>query len=392
MENFPIQVLTPELSQTIVERTMEIVDYNINIMDQNGVIIGSGNQDRINNVHECAQRVIESGVTKRVYQQEESELTGTKFGINMPIQFNGEVIGVVGITGDPDEVESYAGLVKMTVELMVQQAGYLEQEQLQEQAEEHFIKELLNNEVTIDLETMFQRAQEIGFNLEQPYRIFILKIYNLWEKLLQYAQEENNTKLHYYKKQIKLEVQNFFVSSEDTKVCYWKGEKFIILECEIEEYTDDDLISLGEDLLARLEQSLGFIAELGIGNKQNGLKGIKNSFSSAVDALELGEKYNETSDVYYIKDLILENLIHDLSKERRAKLASQFPLPEKYQQTLQVYFSNNLNISETARELFLHRNSILYRLDKIKEVTGLDPKKFNDAIQLKFGLLCQQYF
>ena len=392
-QNISKQVLTPELSQTIVDRTMEIVDYNINIMDHYGIILGSGNQKRINTLHECAEQVIANGETKKVYSEEESKLQGTRFGINMPIDFNGEVIGVVGITGEPNQVEPYAGLVKMTVELMVQQAAYLEQEQLQEQAEEHFIKELLNNEMTISQSTMKQRAKEIGFCLKQPYRVFILKIDNLWEKLLKYTKEKSNIKLHQCKKKIKTEVQDFFTESDDTKICYWKGEKFIILECETNSSTaDQQLKTLGEDLLSQLKDKLGFIAELGIGNQDIGLAGIKKSFASAVKALELGSKYNEQNDIYYIDDLILENLVHDLSPSNREKLGKRLILQDDYQETLEIYFATNLNISETARKLFLHRNSVLYRLNQIKKITGLDPRNFAEAIQLKLGLLCKKYY
>jgi carbohydrate diacid regulator len=121
--------LTPQLAQTIVDRTMEIVDYNINIMNQNGVIIGSGDEGRINDLHEGAKQVIKTGQPLQISKQDEKELAGSKPGINLPINLNEETIGVVGITGTPEVVANYGGLVKMTVELMLQQAFYLEQEQ-----------------------------------------------------------------------------------------------------------------------------------------------------------------------------------------------------------------------------------------------------------------------
>ena len=60
-------------------------------------------------------------------------------------------------------------------------------------------------------------------------------------------------------------------------------------------------------------------------------------------------------------------------------------------ETLQGFFDNNLSITQTAKALFIHRNTLLYRLERIKKVTGLDPKKFDDAVQLKIALKMRIY-
>src|SRR5690554_5011572 len=99
--------LTKELAQKIVDNTMDVLGKNINIMDHNGIIIGSGNKNRIDNYHEVANRVIESGKTYIIRDDMEKEFQGVKEGINLPIKFQEKIMGVVGITGDADEVTGY---------------------------------------------------------------------------------------------------------------------------------------------------------------------------------------------------------------------------------------------------------------------------------------------
>ena len=59
--------------------------------------------------------------------------------------------------------------------------------------------------------------------------------------------------------------------------------------------------------------------------------------------------------------------------------------------TIQAFFENNLNVSETSRKLFVHRNTLVYRLDKIKKMTGLDLRQFDHAITFKVALMVHKY-
>jgi carbohydrate diacid regulator len=60
-------------------------------------------------------------------------------------------------------------------------------------------------------------------------------------------------------------------------------------------------------------------------------------------------------------------------------------------QTIQKFFENNLNVSETSRQLYVHRNTLVYRLDKIQKITGLDLRMFDDAIIFKVAMLVKKY-
>lgn len=121
---FPVKIVH-KLAQDIVDKTMKILGKNINIMDENGIIIGSGDKKRLNQFHEGAAKVIEENKKLEIYSKDINHLAGAKPGINLPIEHNNKVIGVVGITGEPNEVSPYGEVIKMTVEMMLQQEFFI---------------------------------------------------------------------------------------------------------------------------------------------------------------------------------------------------------------------------------------------------------------------------
>lgn len=382
--------LTPKLAQIIVDRTMKILDRNINIRDKNGIIIASGNPERINTIHEIATRTIEEEKILKVTEEEAKTMKGVQPGIDLPIYFNNEVIGVVGIIGDPEELDIYAGLVKMMVELMLQQTYYLEQLQLEEQAAENFVRELLNNNLNISKKYSDILTQKIGFIDKQFYVVYVLEITNYWEKVVQNVGEASSIKWHKYKKELKDLVNEFFLKQKDVKVFYLEEAKFVIIKNEAND-NHLDHIDICIKLVDKIKKRLDFACKIGIGERKKGIKGIKKSYKTASETLNLGKKFYPEEKIYFIKHLKLENLITKLPLEFQNRIASIFPLEQHYQKTLEIYFDNNLNISETSRKLFLHRNTVIYRFKKINDLTGLDPKNFEDAIYLKLALLSFKY-
>jgi carbohydrate diacid regulator len=380
--------LTPHLAQKIVDRTIKILNRNINIRDKNGIIIASGNPERINTIHEMAMEPIKKEKALKVSKEEAKDLPGVEAGLDLPIYFNDKVIGAVGIQGEPQEVEEYSGLVKMTVELMLQQTCYLEQVQLKEQAEENFIKELLRKNLD---KIMEDKAKLLGYNFNKLYSAFILQIDDLWSELLQNIDDISSVEWQLYKNKIKDKVHKFFYKCTNIKVSHLDEGKFVILREEDERKSKGELLKLGKELLQSLNNEFNFKCKIGIGTAQQGLVGIKDSFEEGLKALNLGIKFYPKREIYYIKGLMLESAVEDLSSEERQNLAKIFPLDEHFQQSLEVYFDTGLNITKTAQKLFLHRNSIVYRLERIEKITGLNPTNLRDAMQLKLALLCYRF-
>jgi carbohydrate diacid regulator len=142
--------ITHKLAQDIVNKTMSILGKNINIMDENGVIIGLGDKSRLNQYQEGAAQVIKEGKKLEIYSKDINHLVGAKPGINLPIEYNNKIIGVVGITGEQNEVTPFGEVIKMTVEMILQQDFLLKELQLEKQVQENFVHDLISGRIGND--------------------------------------------------------------------------------------------------------------------------------------------------------------------------------------------------------------------------------------------------
>ncbi len=114
--------LDTKMAQDIVARTMRIIDTNINVMDARGRIIGSGDRERIGELHEGALLVLSQGRVVDIDDAVAKHLHGVRQGINLPLRLEGEIVGVIGLTGDPESLRKYGELVCMTAEMMLEQS------------------------------------------------------------------------------------------------------------------------------------------------------------------------------------------------------------------------------------------------------------------------------
>lgn len=114
--------LDTKMAQDIVARTMRIIDTNINVMDARGRIIGSGDRERIGELHEGALLVLSQGRVVDIDDAVARHLHGVRQGINLPLRLEGEIVGVIGLTGEPENLRKYGELVCMTAEMMLEQS------------------------------------------------------------------------------------------------------------------------------------------------------------------------------------------------------------------------------------------------------------------------------
>lgn len=114
--------LSEKQAQDIVDKMMQDIPYNINIMNEQGIIIGSGQKERVGTIHQGAVRALTTGNRVEVWQDGRLE----KMGTNEPISINHQHVGVIGISGHPDEVRPFCNIVRTTVALLIEQRNQLE--------------------------------------------------------------------------------------------------------------------------------------------------------------------------------------------------------------------------------------------------------------------------
>ncbi len=177
------------------------------------------------------------------------------------------------------------------------------------------------------------------------------------------------------------------------------SESDIVVVKEIRQEVDSKAIeSLAGSIVDVLEGEHYIKAAVGVGMMVTGIKELANSFKEAQVALEVGKVFDTERSILRYDNLGIARLIYQLPTtlcemflKEVFKKGSIDSLDQETLFTIQRFFENNLNVSETSRGLFVHRNTLVYRIEKIKKLTGLDLREFDDAIVFKVALMVKKY-
>jgi len=159
-----------------------------------------------------------------------------------------------------------------------------------------------------------------------------------------------------------------------------------------------DVDKLAGSIIDTLENEHFAKSVVGIGTAVSGIKELASSFKEAQVALEVGKVFDTEHAIISYDNLGIARLIYQLPTtlcemflKEVFKKGSIESLDQETLFTIQRFFENNLNVSETSRGLFVHRNTLVYRLEKIKKLMGLDLREFDHAIVFKVALMVRKY-
>lgn len=175
-------------------------------------------------------------------------------------------------------------------------------------------------------------------------------------------------------------------------------EKNIILVKEVLSHDEEEVEGFARTIYDTLSAEAMSNVHIAVGTIVGDLKDVSNSYKEASMALEVGKIFNCDSHISTYSKLGIGRIIYQLPlplckmfilEVLKGKKVEQFD--EETLMTVNKFFENSLNVSETSRQLYIHRNTLVYRLDKLLKMTGLDLRKFDDAIIFKITIMVSQY-
>ena len=176
------------------------------------------------------------------------------------------------------------------------------------------------------------------------------------------------------------------------------NENEVVLVKEIKTPDSKEIARIAKLIDTTLTEELQLEHVIGVGAVANQLKDVARSFKEAQIAVDIGRVFDEDLTVMNFENLGIGRLIYQLPTTLCEMFLSEVfkkgsieSLDEETLFTIQKFFENNLNVSETSRKLFVHRNTLVYRLERIKKITGLDLREFDNAIVLKVALMVKKY-
>ena len=162
--------------------------------------------------------------------------------------------------------------------------------------------------------------------------------------------------------------------------------------------TEEDLEKMAAGIEENLKNELSIKTVIGIGTVSDHLRELADSYKEAQTAIDVGKVFDTEKSIINYEKLGIGRLIYQLPTTLCEIFLSEVfkknsidSLDQETLFTINKFFENNLNVSETSRKLFVHRNTLVYRLEKIKKLTGLDLREFDHAIIFKVALMVRKY-
>jgi carbohydrate diacid regulator len=351
-------------AQQIVSEISSIVKQNVNMMDQKGYIIASTDSDRIGNFHEGAKKIIDEHL-REFYVSPELETTMTRAGLNLPIIINDDIIGVIGITGEYNQVFNYGQIVKKMTEILVRENLTRDQERINEEIKNRFLESWIL-EASLEQEpSLIEKGMKLHIDVTRPRRVIVLRI----EEFQQLSgTEEGQKKIERVEKDIRhylcKEQENQFLRLSSKQVCL------------ITPRSDARMFSMGQEMIQRIKNKFCVQLLIGIDNCVNGTTEVRNSYLKANKASHACTAPGRTIRFYdqINMEIFIEEIPINLKKEYLKKIFRNCSIEEvrNWMRILEIYFSAEGSINQTANRLFMHKNTLQYKLKRLKDYTGYD--------------------
>ncbi len=372
--------ITPHNALKIVNEINTIIEQKVNIMNKKGIIISSTDTDRVGQLHEGAEKVINERLEMLIIEND-NEYKGTKKGINFPIIVNNKIAGVIGITGEYDDIERYAKLIKRLTEILLYDASANEKRIIKQNIISNYLYEwICRSEKEINQE-FIARGLELNIDILIRRRIVTLSFENVTSEngssmadhIIPHAERALNELLY------NINEKNLMIKTPTHIVCCFTY------------MNDDKLIRLCKFIKETLEKKYGIKICMGIDEDCEENTDVSLSYVKAKKAL--GYCVNNLMDILMYKNLNYEIFSDEVSnKSKREFIHRVFRSFTDSEIKEAIYMIEALyrfsgSISLTSQYLHMHKNTLQYKLKKIYEKTGYDPRSVSESGIFQISIL-----
>ncbi len=351
--------MSNRLYQGVVHQMKEAIDRTIGVIDENNTIIACSDLPRIGETLEIDTFAM----------SEEAFISGHY--TYKPFSSNGVDRSTIFVEGVDPQAAKYAAVLAIALQNIKQ---YYDEKY----DRSNFIKNIiLDNILPGDI---YLKARELHFNNETNRVVLLIRLIS----------KNDISVCDIISKLFPDKNKDFVISISETDIALVKE-----INSNIE---SQHLEKLAKSIVDTLAGELYIHAVCGIGIVVDNLKDLALSFKNAQLALEVGKVFDTEKSIVNYENLGIARLIYQLPTtlcetflREVFKRGSIESLDQETLFTIQRFFENNLNVSETSRKLFVHRNTLVYRLEKIKKITGLDLREFDHAIIFKIALMVKKY-
>lgn len=361
--------ISKSLADNIVKELKDIISFDLNFMNIEGKIIASTNKNRIGQINEAS--IISIKKKQKILVTFDEEFANAKKGINIPVNFENTIIGTIGITGEPEKVIAYANIIKKMTEILItkdwinklknkeinQMKLFLENIILSNNPDEYYSYSMddISNKVLVSGITL-PRLNNSDFNIEM---------------------------LDYIEKTLKIKNINAYYT-----ILY---NRLIIL---FDFVTEDKINSILKYICDDLKEKYNISIYFGISSIFQKKEDACKKYEEAINSLKwlLNVDFDDAKQIHFEKmslGILFRNISDEDIIEFKNKITSKLSKEEilEYKKIIKIYSKNNGSITKTSNELFIHKNTLQYKLNKLSNLTSYNPRILNDFVVLKLAFM-----
>lgn len=349
------------LAQQIVDTLKTVCEHDINFIDPEGVVRASTDPDRVGGYHVGGHEAAKTG--RIVTIRQDDPFRNLRWGINMPIRFHGRTEAVIGITGPPEEVRRYADLAQRLTLLLLREHEVDSRAYDLRAQTGHLVRALTEHE-RVEPEFLLDILRKNGMTDDG----------GLWRTVLLRVKTVSGRPLM----ELESAIQGCMDRLGSSLYAFLYPGEFRLLLPEAG-------FTQRQSLLAALAEDYPEELRIAVGAPKRLLRQDRSAESAALLLRSLGPGQNYAVYERMGLELLLGSVGPAAAEVWRRSCLGR--LEQADRSLLALYFANELSLQDTARALYLHKNTLQYRLNRIRTRSGLDPRRFRDACAL-YTALC----
>ena len=374
--------------QRVIQELQDATGHDIEIMDERGIVVASMDRSRVGRFHAAAALLREQSLAELVIS-DETAYEGAKSGMILPLMLDGEVAGAVGVHGGQGSLKKVGRIIQKMVQILIADSMYRQQNTLKENMRNHLLFSWLFDQESWQDSQLLMQGYALGIQLPKLRTAVVVDVAVLPEPVQDELAKQHlrETVFAAIRAQAKARMPRSAWLTAGTHLVFLLEEGYSTKNLR-------DWFSLWKE---QMETSHPVIVAVGIGTPVQGQEHLSRSYREADLACRISLR-DEEHKVCAYEELLLERLLGNIPDNvKRSFLSDLFHscTSSEVQQSIQVlkaYYACDGSIMKAAKSLFIHKNTMQYRLNRIGRLTGYDPRKLSDGAVLYFAVAAYEAF
>lgn len=368
--------ISSESAQSIVMEIGNIVGQNINMMDEKGYIIASTDPDRVGSFHEGARRILDRHLDELYIKPEDATET-MRAGLNLAVKLYGDIVGVIGITGVYEEIFGYGQIVKKMTEILIREKSEEDAKRMDQLILNRFLEGWVLDHGIVKGPALVQRGLELGIDVTVRRRVMVVSPMDM-ERYV------NSSEGQQVADRLEQTIAAFLSGRPGAVLMHHSGRQVLL----VPDCSDERMLEFAGCLRTAAKQHFSLKLAIGI----DGLSDDTHMAYTQADKAWRSARLRGCEVCAY-GQVALELFSEEVSRQTKEEyIRKVFPRcayeeVRSWMDVLEAYFAADGSLQSAASALYIHKNTLQYKLKKLAKISGYDVRRPSDAPVLYIAMM-----